>query len=67
MFKSLGTPELLIILAVVLLIFGVGKLGRLGKDLGTGIREFRKGIKADEEGEGEGEEAAAEAPAVQAD
>ena len=49
MFKSLGTTELLIILAVVLLIFGVGRLGRLGKDLGEGIREFRKGIKTDEE------------------
>ena len=49
MFKSLGTTELLIILAVVLLIFGVGRLGRLGKDLGEGIREFRKGIKSDEE------------------
>jgi sec-independent protein translocase protein TatA len=55
MFKSLGTTELLIILAVVILIFGVGRLGKLGKDLGEGIREFRKGIKPGEE-EGEGAE-----------
>ena len=68
MFKSIGPTELLIVLAIVVLIFGVGRLGKLGKDLGTGIREFREGIKSDkEEGEGEGDEATAEAPAVQAD
>jgi sec-independent protein translocase protein TatA len=68
MFKSIGPTELLIVLAIVVLIFGVGRLGKLGKDLGTGIREFREGIKSDNpEDEGEGDEAAAEAPAVQAD
>ena len=66
MFKSLGTTELLIILAVVLLIFGVGRLGKLGKDLGTGIREFRKGIKPEEE-EGGGEPEADAAEPVQAE
>jgi sec-independent protein translocase protein TatA len=66
MFKSLGTTELLIILAVVLLIFGVGRLGKLGKDLGTGIREFRKGIKPEEE-EGGGELEAEAAEPVQAE
>lgn len=58
MFKSLGTTELLIILAVVILIFGVGRLGKLGRDLGEGIREFRKGVKSDEEREAEAAEAA---------
>jgi sec-independent protein translocase protein TatA len=58
MFKSLGTTELLIILAVVVLIFGVGRLGKLGRDLGEGIREFRKGVKADDETEAEAAEAA---------
>ncbi|NLE99892.1 MAG: twin-arginine translocase TatA/TatE family subunit [Anaerolineales bacterium] len=48
LFKHLGPTELLIILAIVVLVFGVGRLGKLGKDLGTGIREFRKGIKNDE-------------------
>ena len=62
MFKQIGPTELLIVLAIVLLIFGVGRLGRLGKDLGTGIREFRKGIKGDdEEGEGAAEEATVDA------
>jgi sec-independent protein translocase protein TatA len=58
MFKSLGTTELLIILAVVVLIFGVGRLGKLGRDLGEGIREFRKGVKTDDEKEAEAAEAA---------
>jgi sec-independent protein translocase protein TatA len=48
LFKQIGPTELLIILAIVLLVFGVGRLGRLGKDLGEGIREFRRGIKTDE-------------------
>jgi sec-independent protein translocase protein TatA len=46
MFGSLGLPELLIILAIVILIFGVNKLPRLGKGLGEGIRNFKDSIKA---------------------
>ncbi|MBI2766001.1 MAG: twin-arginine translocase TatA/TatE family subunit [Chloroflexi bacterium] len=49
MIGDLGAPELLIILALVVLLFGVGKLGRLGKDLGSGVKEFRRAIKDDEE------------------
>ena len=59
MFKQLGPTELLIILAIVLLVFGVGRLGRLGKDLGEGISAFREGIKSGDEEE-EGEEKAAQ-------
>ncbi len=43
-----GLWELIIVLIIVLLVFGVGRLGQLGKDLGEGIREFRKGITGDE-------------------
>ena len=39
----LGVPELLIILVIIVLVFGVGKLPQLGKALGQGIREFREG------------------------
>ena len=60
LFKQLGVTELLIILAIVVLVFGVGRLGKLGKDLGEGISAFRKGIKTEEEGESE-EEASLEA------
>lgn len=45
---SLGAPELLIILLIVIVLFGVGRIGRIGSDLGTGIREFRKGLQGDE-------------------
>ena len=49
MFETIGAPELLIIGLVFLLLFGVGKVGRLGKDLGEGIKEFRRAMK-DEDG-----------------
>ena len=39
---SLGAPELVIILVIVTLIFGVGKLSDIGGALGRSIREFRK-------------------------
>jgi sec-independent protein translocase protein TatA len=45
----LGPVELLIILAIVVLIFGVGRIGKIGKELGTGMREFRKGLQGDDE------------------
>ena len=51
MFGSLGVPELLIILAIVLLIFGYSRLPQLGKGLGTGIRNFRQGLRGGNEAE----------------
>jgi sec-independent protein translocase protein TatA len=45
MFPRLGLPELLIILTIVVLIFGVGRIGKIGGELGKGIRSFRDGIK----------------------
>jgi sec-independent protein translocase protein TatA len=41
--------ELLIILAIVLLLFGVGRLSRIGGELGRGISEFRKGLRGDDQ------------------
>lgn len=46
---GIGAPELLIVLVIVIIIFGVGRIGKVGKELGTGIREFRKGVTGDEE------------------
>ena len=45
MFGKLGLPEILIILAIALLIFGPRKLGELGKGLGEGIRNFKSSVK----------------------
>jgi sec-independent protein translocase protein TatA len=51
----LGAPELLIILVIAVLIFGVGRIASIGGELGKGIREFRKGIKGDDQEEKSGE------------
>jgi sec-independent protein translocase protein TatA len=52
----LGGPELLIILVIVILIFGVGRIANIGGELGKGIREFRKGLKPEDEKKPEEEE-----------
>lgn len=46
-FLDLGAPELIIILAIVLLLFGGKKLPELSKSLGTSMRELRKGMSGD--------------------
>lgn len=51
MIGSLGAPELLIILAVVILIFGIGRISGLGRELGSSIKEFRKAVKDEDKGE----------------
>ncbi|MBW3573977.1 MAG: twin-arginine translocase TatA/TatE family subunit [Actinobacteria bacterium] len=57
---SLGAPELLIILVIILLVFGGAKLPKLAKSLGQAQREFKKGTT-----EAEREEQAAEASAAE--
>jgi sec-independent protein translocase protein TatA len=42
---SLGAPELLIILAIVVVLFGATRIGDLGKSLGRGIRDFRSELR----------------------
>ena len=53
---GLGAPELLIILAVVLLLFGGSRLAGLGKSTGRALKEFKeetKGLKSDQKGDPE--------------
>ena len=50
---GLGLPELLVILVILILIFGTSRLSSLGKGLGEGIRNFKKGIKDDEDESGD--------------
>jgi sec-independent protein translocase protein TatA len=45
MFANLGTTEIILILAVVLIFFGAKRLPELAKGLGKGISEFKKGMK----------------------
>ncbi len=42
---NLGIPELILILAIVVLLFGVGKLPQLGKGIGEGIRNFKQAVR----------------------
>ncbi len=45
MFGSLGLPELLVILVIVVLIFGGSRLPELGKGVGSAIKNFKQGMK----------------------
>jgi sec-independent protein translocase protein TatA len=47
----IGAPELLIILAIVVILFGASRLTDIGKGVGRGIREFRKEIKDEDKKE----------------
>jgi sec-independent protein translocase protein TatA len=49
MIPKLGLPEILVIAAIALLIFGPGRLSELGKGLGEGIRNFRSSVKDGEQ------------------
>jgi sec-independent protein translocase protein TatA len=46
---SIGLPELLIVLVVVLVLFGVGRIARVGGELGKGVSAFRQGLKEGQE------------------
>ena len=47
----LGKPELVLILIIAMLLFGVGKLPELGSALGKGIRDFREALQETEDEE----------------
>ena len=53
---DIGTPELFIILAIVLLIFGPGRIVKISRELGAGIRQFRQGLAVPPEVDKEEEE-----------
>jgi sec-independent protein translocase protein TatA len=47
----LGPTELIIILVIVILLFGVGRIGKIAGELGSGIRSFREGLQSDKKDE----------------
>lgn len=65
MFGSLGFTELILILFIVLIIFGAGKLPQLGEGLGKAIKGFKKSVHEAEAIEAEAEAAAQQQTAVQ--
>jgi sec-independent protein translocase protein TatA len=48
MFGSLGLPELLVILLIVIIIFGANKLPQLGKGIGQGLKNFKDSVKGED-------------------
>jgi sec-independent protein translocase protein TatA len=56
---KIGVPELVIVLVILLLLFGAGRLSKIGRDLGQGIREFRGALGSGENQENAEEEEAA--------
>ena len=46
---NLGPTELIIILVIIIVLFGAGRISKIAGELGQGIREFRKGISGEDE------------------
>ncbi len=46
---KVGPLELVVILIIAILVFGPGRIGKIGAELGQGIRGFKDGLKTDEE------------------
>ena len=44
---NIGAPELIVILVIVVVLFGGGRVPKLGGELGTAVREFRKGLEGE--------------------
>ena len=53
---GLGPTELIIILAIIIILFGVGRLSKIGGELGSATRSFREGLKEDKTGDENTEE-----------
>lgn len=46
---NLGTTELIIILVIVVLLFGVGRISKIAGEMGKGVRAFKEGISSEED------------------
>lgn len=45
---GIGMPELIVVLVIILIIFGAGKMPEIGSGIGKGIRNFKKAVSGDE-------------------
>jgi sec-independent protein translocase protein TatA len=55
---GLGPLELGIILVIIVIVFGVGRISKIGGELGSGIKAFKDGLESEDKEEDEGEEEA---------
>lgn len=55
MFGSIQWPEVILILVVLILIFGVGRISKIGGELGSGIKAFKEGLNGKKESDEEKE------------
>ncbi|HEY8431616.1 MAG TPA: twin-arginine translocase TatA/TatE family subunit [Sandaracinaceae bacterium] len=49
MLSNIGWPELIIVLVIVLVVFGAGRLPQIGEGLGKAIRNLKRGLKSDDD------------------
>jgi sec-independent protein translocase protein TatA len=61
---QLGPTELIIILVIVVLLFGVGRVSKIAGEMGRGIREFRSGMQGETEKEKDAAPAGNKPPAA---
>jgi sec-independent protein translocase protein TatA len=65
MFSQIGPLEIILVLLIVLVIFGPKRLPGLGKQLGTGLREFKDSVTGDKRGDDDDDHPQVEAPPAQ--
>ena len=46
---GLGVPELVILLVIIVVLFGAGRIGKVAGEIGSGLRAFRENLKGDDE------------------
>ncbi len=51
LFRSFGLPELVIILVIVILLFGVGRISKIAGELGKGVKSFKDGLQGEKKEE----------------
>jgi len=60
--RDFGLPELLIVLVIIVILFGPGRIGKVAGELGKGIRSFRDGLTGKEEEKKKTDESQLEPP-----
>lgn len=57
-----GAPELIILLVIIIVLFGVGRISKIAGEMGSGIRAFKEGLQSDDAKKEEEKEVPKEAP-----